>query len=1156
LPALAIQYTDFALWQRQYLSGDVLDPLLKYWKQQLEGAPPLLELPTDRPRPPVQTYEGATEQIKLSQSLSQGLKNLSGKEGVTLFITLLSAFKLLLCRYSGQTDIIVGTPIAGRNRSEFEDLIGLFINTQALRTDLSGNPSFHELLYRVRDVALGAYEHQDLPFENLVEELQPKRSLSYTPLFQVWFNMFNLPDFQYEPSELSIEKISISKKTFSQFDLTLYVQEQDQAIQLSLVYNIDLFDAPRMVEMLNQYQTLLEQIVKDSGTLIQCYSLRTAESGLILPDPGAHLPAPDYQIVTDLFISWANKTPVQLAICQGHHSWTYKQLSESSHALAQVLLNQGIKQGDVVAVYGQRSFGMVASMIGVFLSGGVLLTLDVKLPQQRQHLMLQEAKALYLISVGHKPEENEWMRHTREKIISVTADSGQAIEEENNFSETKLFPRLNNNDAAYIFFTSGTSGIPKAVLGSHQGMAHFLNWQQKKFAVTPADRCAQLTGLSFDVLIRDVFLPLVSGATLYLPDKELEIIDPVKIFTWLDKKRISILHTVPSLAQAWLTNVPDDVSLASLRCLFFAGEPLTEKLITRWRKAFPQAGKIVNLYGPTETTLAKCYYEIPADILPGVQPIGTALPETQALVINQNNQLCGFGEIGEIVLRTPFRSLGYINAAEDKQRKFKINPFLNDKHDLLYYTNDRGRYKMNGMLDILGRFDNQVKIRGIRIEPGEIEVVLAQHQAISEAIVVAQGDADNKYLAAYYTVINKELESIPDINLRQVLKQKLPDYMIPSVFLKLDAMPLTPNGKVDRRVLPEPEYTQSTSQETFIAPEDKLEQQLATIWEQVLHIHPMGKHDDFFEHGGNSLLAVTLLVQIEKVFGKGLTVMMIFQAPTISQFAKILRDKGYKTTGSALLTIQPQGTRPPLFFIGSTNYGRTLAPSLGSEQPVYGLNLFGLQPEDGSTPTLTVESMAKQYVQEIQTVQPLGPYFICAYCGDAKVAFEMAQQLRQQNQSVALLAFIDVVWRTESIKLSNKVFYFWKNLTALGPGYLVNKIQGKINYYRKQIFIKLNQRTIKRRRQTGEALTLELQHKLLLKTFWNALKHYQPQPYSERITLFLSNEYRVKLTPTLKELTAKGVEIHEIPGFHDTIFSPSNVDHLGKLLKQCIERNL
>ncbi|RKZ73416.1 MAG: non-ribosomal peptide synthetase, partial [Gammaproteobacteria bacterium] len=483
--------------------------------------------------------------------------------------------------------------------------------------------------------------------------------------------------------------------------------------------------------------------------------------------------------------------------------------------------------------------------------------------------------------------------------------------------------------------------------------------------------------------------------------------------------------------------------------------------------------------------------------------------------------------------------------------KFIPHPFSQDSNARLYKTGDLARYLPDGNIEYLNRIDNQVKLRGFRIELGEIEAVLVQYSEVREAVVIIREDQPgDKRLIAY---IVPKTQEIMHSTLRQFLKEKLPDYMVPSAFVELEAMPLTPNGKVDRRAFPAPGQTQE-DHKNFVAPQDKLEQQLANLWEKVLHVHPIGRHDNFFERGGHSLLAVTLLAQIEKAFGKGLSMMTIFQAPTIAQFADILREQGYKVTWRALEVIQPQGSRLPLFFIGSTNYAHALAPSLGTEQPVYGLNLFGLQPTDGTTPSLTVEWMARQYIQEIQTVQPEGPYYLCGYCGDAKVAFEIAQQLQAKKQSVALLAFIDVIWGTSSTPFQNHYIRFWRNLLEFGPSYFFYKIREKIKFFQGRLLLRLSKLEKKRHEQTGEALPLQLQHKLLIQSFFEALAHYVPQPYSGSITLFLSYEWRSKDSSVLNQLAAGGVEIYDVPGYHFNLFEIPQVNELGKLLKQCLDR--
>ncbi|OAD23896.1 Amino acid adenylation domain protein, partial [Candidatus Thiomargarita nelsonii] len=511
-------------------------------------------------------------------------------------------------------------------------------------------------------------------------------------------------------------------------------------------------------------------------------------------------------------------------------------------------------------MFGSRCFSLIASMIGVFLSGSVLLMLDENLPARRRQLMLKEAKAKYLLYIGVQPPEEIKPSIT---LIRIEPDTGQAF---NSVGSVPPLPALTHNDAAYIFFTSGTTGIPKGVLGWHKGLSHFLNWQRQTFAIKPQDRCAQLTGLSFDVILREVFLPLTSGATLCLPPAKVEEFTPAQILRWLEQEQISLLHTVPARTQSWLVDVPHDVLLRALRWVFFAGEPLTDKLVRQWRETFPNSGEIVNLYGPTETTLAKCYYHVPADVLPGIQSLGYSLPNSQALVLGENHQLCGINEPGEIVLRTPFRTLGYINAPEENQQRFVKNTFRDDEQDRLYLTGDRGCYRPDGSLEFLGRLDNQVKLRGIRIELEEIETVLGQNSMIREvAVVVPEEPSSDQRLLAY--VVPKTEQLPTSDTLRRFLKKQLPNYMVPNAFVQIEAMPLTPNGKIDRRALCQLSVNPwKDSEKTFVAPQTPEEELLASIWSSVLGLEKVGIHDNFFELGGHSLLATQIISRIRETF--------------------------------------------------------------------------------------------------------------------------------------------------------------------------------------------------------------------------------------------------------------------------------------------------
>jgi len=883
LPELPIQYADYAVWQREWLSGEVLASQLDYWKKQLRDLP-TLQLPTDRPRPAAQSYRGAQQAFKLSEELTQGLNKLSRDEGVTLFMTLLAAFQTLLSRYSGQEDICIGSPIANRKYVEIEGLIGFFVNTLVLRSDLSGNPTFKELLTRVRETALGAYTHQDLPFEKLVEELRPERSLSYSPLFQVLFNMAESGDSHVNLSGLEAAGFPTTD-VGSKFDLTIYARSQPGGMQLNFVYNDDLFDQPRMTWVLQQYCYLLEQIVSAPEKRVRSYSLITPASRLLLPDPSMVLSEPPQQLVTSTFLSWANQSPDHPAVSQRGRSWTYRKLAECAETLALAMVAKGLERGDVVAIYGDRSFGMIAAMIATLLSGGILLPIDRILPDRRKQLMLRVAKAKKFLYVGAKQADDAWLEEELNlDIIRVEPQTGCALNAEPNpnLNLTQL-PGISADDAAYVFFTSGSTGLPKGVLGCHKGLSHFLNWQRTTFAIAPDDRIAQLTSLSFDVVLRDIFLPLTSGATLCLPEASLEIGSDQTVH-WLAQERISVLHTVPAVAQVWFEKLPHGASLANMRCVFFAGEPLPAALVKRFRETASKSAEMINLYGPTETTLAKCFYRVPADAPIGIQPIGQPLPSTQALVLADDNQLCGINEAGEIVLRTPFRSLGYINALENAQQPFVKNPFRDDGLDLIYFTGDAGRYQADGTLEILGRLDDQVKIHGVRIEPAEITAILDRHPLVKSCIVVARrNERDEATLVAYAVV--SEQGQVTRKALKSYLSAQLPAAMVPSSFVFLDKLPLTPNGKVDRNGLPMPESVQRSE---FVAPRTPVEKGIAEIWAEVLRVDKVGVHDNFFDLGGHSLLATQVVSRMRVFFNYDIPLRSLFEAPSVEDLATMI----------------------------------------------------------------------------------------------------------------------------------------------------------------------------------------------------------------------------------------------------------------------------
>jgi amino acid adenylation domain-containing protein len=878
------QYADFAIWQRQWIQGPVFASQMDYWRQQLGGNLPTLELPTDWPRPVVQDTHAAQLTGVLSAQETQALKALGQQVHATPFMVLLAALQLLLYRYTGQDDIVVASPIANRQQQDTEQALGLFLNTLVLRTSLAGLSTFRELLQRVRAVTLAAYEHQDVPFEALVEAIRPTRDLSRPPLYDVMLNSLEQLGQEWEFAEVAIEPLGV-EETRARCALTVYVREHQGGLAFRLVYQRALFAAPRMQAFLDQYRHLLRQIITAPDQTIETYSLVPPEATALLPNPRQVIEQPLYEVVPQQCLTWAQRTPQHPAVMQGTHCWTYAELAERAATVARALCAHGVARGDVVALYGTPSFGLIVSMLGVLQSGGVMLMLDPHLPPQRRRLMLQEAGATAYLQIGTLEALDIWEEDAVGDIWHIEAQTGKLPESLTTPAPTLPLPALQPDDAAYIFFTSGSTGIPKGVLGCHKGLSHFLQWQRETFHITAEDRVAQLTGLSFDVVLRDIFLPLTSGATLVLPH-ETDRQSGCDVVRWLDQQCITVVHAVPTIAHTWLADGPYETTLPALRLVFFAGEPLTEQLVHQWRAAFPH-GTLVNLYGPTETTLAKCWYGIPMQVLPGVQPVGQPLPHTQALVVAGQQRLCGIGEPGEIVMRTPYRSLGYIRTAGDNASRFVPNPWSGDVQDWLYYTGDRGRYRPDATLEVLGRLDDQIKIRGVRIEPGEVTAVLQRHPGVQACVVTARRDQHDQFFLAAYVVTAQPQQTTPGL-LRTFLRHYLPTVMLPTTFTYLERLPLTPTGKVDRQSLPEPAVDTTDIRTPYIAPRTPIEQSLVDIWRDIMAAQAIGIYDDFFDLGGHSLLATRMLARIREQFHMELPLRVLFEQPTVAGLAIVI----------------------------------------------------------------------------------------------------------------------------------------------------------------------------------------------------------------------------------------------------------------------------
>jgi len=1180
LSKLPIQYADFAVWQRQWLSDEVLSSKLEYWKTQLVGSNHVLELPTDQQRPPIQTYRGATQSLMLPQRLTASLIALSQQESVTLFMTLLAVFGTLLHRYTGQEDVSIGSPFAGRDRLETEGLIGFFINTVVLRLNFSGHPSFRSLLSRVQNVVLGAYTHQDMPFEKLVEELQPERDTSRNPLFQVWFNMLNLGDIQLELPGLSCEPISMPEPA-SMFDLSLYVIEQKQEIQLKLVYNVDLFAPERMAQMLEQFNHLLIQILENPDVSIADVSLVTPLTQSLLPNPQQPL-CPQWQGTVHTFFSeQAQRIPQQLAVVDAQVSLTYAELDKSANQLANYLLANKIQSQDIIAIYGDRSAALVVSILGVLKAGAAFIILDPGYPASRliDCLQLVQPRGWLQITAARELPKDllEYIDLSCKCRLQLPSNSTTAVHSLlQDYTTADPRVRVEADHLAYVAFTSGSTGKAKGVKGTHRPLSHFIKWQIKTFGLNQSDKFSLLSGLSHDPLLRDIFTPLSLGATLCIPDQK-DIETSGQLASWMQQRQISIAHLTPAMAQ--LLTAKTTTITTALRYVFFAGDVLTQQNVNRIRN-FAPLSTCVNYYGATETPQAMGYFIIPHDSWGEVSsfkqtiPLGRGIEDVQLLVFTSKLQLAGIGEVGEIYVRTPYLASGYIGNHEAQER-FILNPLTEIPSDKLYKTGDIGRYLPDGNIEILGRIDHQVKIRGFRIELGEIEATLGKYPTVQETVAIAPEDVSgDKQLVAYVVPKSNQLCTTED--LRHFLKEKLPSYMIPTAFVMLESLPLTPNGKVDRLALPVLEQVRQEAEQTCVAPRDHLESQLVQIWQQVLGIQRVSIRENFFDLGGHSLLAIKLFGQIQTQFNQKLPITTLFGSGTVEALADVLRQQQKKPfehqvliaeqenlepAWSSLVEIQPNGSRPPLFCIHALGGGvlcyHSLAQHLGSDQPVYGLQPKGL---DGKEPPLTrVEEMAFHYIREIQTIQPNGPYFLAGYSFGGIVAFEMAQQLHSRGEKVELLAMLDTCLPNSSTRLPfrRRVLVHVDNLLEQGPGYLRHKLVGWSEHGKYSLREKYM-----RFLGIKETLPEDDKHLEVMDANVQAASKYTFQVYSGRIILFRTDDKsrteavgeQYDLQFGWGSLVSGGIEIHHIPGSHNTFLLEPHVRVLAKKLKDCLKK--
>ncbi|MFC0514086.1 amino acid adenylation domain-containing protein [Mucilaginibacter angelicae] len=1151
LPVLPIQYADYAIWQRNHLQGDLLEQKLSYWKDKLEGIS-AIQLPTDYRRPVIRSNQGLTEAVFVNKELVNGLNALSRKQGTTLYMTLLSAFIVLLYRYSGQEDISVGTPVSGRSHQEIEGLIGFFINTLVLRNNVQGSEVFTKLLEQVKNTTLEAYNHQEVPFEKVVEAVVKERDMSHSPLFQVMFTLQNTPEIP----ELKLADVTLSAETAedttSKFDISLNLVETADGLVGGLTYNTDLFKTETMQRMIGHFTAILQSVVQTPTEIIghinMLSSAEEEEQIKIFNATDADYPAD--KSVLDIFEQQVAQTRDAVAVTFEDETITYGQLNDKANSLAKYLQVQGVKTETIIPVCTERSIEMIIGILGVMKAGGVYVPFDPEYPQDRIDYMLKDTGAGLVVS-----SSNCSNKFAKTSIQVVELDKHWAEVEK--YDDTELNTSVNAGQLAYIIYTSGSTGRPKGVMIEHRSVVNLVLAFKHHLKLEQGTRFLQFASFGFDASCVEIFSTLLSGGCLVMCTKE-SLLSADEFGQLLSRQKIEVAILPPTFQQ-FIENVPD-----TLKIIMSAGEPLNEAV---GKQIQSQGIMLFNGYGPTEFTVCASLTNDP--IRPdGVITIGKPIDNGNIYILNKENQLNPVGVTGEICVGGIQVARGYLNQTELTRQKFINDPFSNDSGARLYRTGDLGRWLPDGNIEYLGRIDDQVKIRGYRIELGEIENVLLQSGLVSQVIVLSKPDIDSvNRLIAYVTtdgVYNKQA-------LISYLTDQLPEYMVPKLWVLLDKFPVTTHGKIDKRALPDVDMAEQLTY-NYVAPRNNTEEGLAAIWQRLLGIDKISIHDNFFELGGHSILAMRLIAAVKKEMGINITIRDLFLHPTIAKLYRRSQNQNIDLTQS-LIPIKTTGNKTPLYIVcgaGGTAFKfKEFVKLLDPEQPVYGLQ----QPLHISNPADfpdTIEGIAERYLTEMLLDNPYGPYALAGHCLGGMIAIEMANQLQAKGKKVSMLAMFDadakplvdavteqhsnnlssLVKRSVSVistKLKFEIFLLMKHpkqalmykARKIGP--LFTNTESKLANIDQDIF---------------DRITLQIK---------TAADNYQIKPYTGEIVLFNATQqyyFIDKVNKIIyKELEvnfenkhawknyAQSVKIHEVKGEHSTIFDELNAREFSEILQ-------
>jgi len=1112
---------------------EVMERRLDYWNSRLANAP-TLELPTDRQRHAESSFRMETQKFSLSPDLAEGLKALSRLEGVTLFMTLMSAFQILLHRYSGQGDIVIGTPSIGQSRLESEGLDGFFGNPLVLRMDLSGNPSFRDLLTQAREVVLGAYANQNIPFEKLVEALNLQHDRIRNPLFQIMFILQNLPDDKASLNKITPNFLQVDTGT-AQFDLALELSETPHGLTAEVKYTTDLFEASTIGRLIGHFQTLLGGIVADPEAHLSEFPLLTElERRQLLVDwNNTSIELSNAKFVHQLFEDQVIRSPQAVAVVYKNQQLTYGELNARANRLAHYLRHIGVGQEVLVGICLERSIDQVVGWLATYKAGGAYVPLDPGYPKELLTFMLEDSAPLALLTSGQYEAQLADLSKCPH-LIDLSAQCPAWAR----FPDTNLDIKtvgLKPEHLAYVIYTSGSTGKPKGVEILHRSLQNLLPWYIKEGTdLACDDTVLVVTSMAFDVTQKVIYGPLLVGARLVLAS---EPFDPQAIVKLILKERISMMTITPSGFYT-LIDASNNGELSSLRRVFLGGEPMQPAKLLEMPEPRPE---FFNNYGPTECTMIATCYRMSSDLeqyLNRPVPIGRPIRNVRIYILDTYQQPVPIGVAGEIYIGGVAVGRGYLNRPELTEERFVRDPFVLEADGRMYKTGDLARWLADGTIEFLFRNDLQVKIRGFRIELSDIEATLLQHQQLCEvAVDVYESVPGDKRLVAY--MVSRGNPIITSTEVRDFLKLKLPEFMIPSAYVFLNALPLTPNGKLNRKALPLPLVEDASKKDS--APRNEIERKLLVIWKDLLGLKNIDIHDNFFELGGHSLLVVKMAAEISKQFNFDIPLGAIYRSPTIKEIEKTIRSHD-RYPWYSLVPIQTQGSRPPLFAIHTMSL-RDLPRYLGKDQPLYFFR-YGMAAKSAnrSARLPLLEDLASHYINELQLVQPYGPYYLMGFSFGGMIAYEMACQLLANGQRVNFVGMLDthLTHEKQLLPYHRIIYKFFKQ----SPSQLLIWMKSKIT-------------DVKKSYKYGSCYW---PHIYTLAPDIVCRNSFQPKSYEGHVILFQGWESESKFFRHIlpehawKRLLGDRLEVQQVTGAHSDMYHEPHVKILAAKIIACMDK--